>query len=283
MADEHAHPIGALQDAVDGRLSADGRATLDAHLAGCEACRRELEALAWVKRQAAGPGRAATDVPADLEAWIRRVLDDEDAAHAAMAPGSPRSSAPGETGRRQDPARRTIKGRLAWLAAAAALALIVWFATRPASSSVPDLVASDFSSFAAGTLALELETADPPALESHLGRAGLGFPARVFDFGMMDYRLIGGGRHRVGGAPSALFAYEGGSTLRMVCQMYAGRAGDLPSPAERRTNEGVEFLVYRIGDVTLVFWQEGAIVCVLAANGDPEAAIRLAFAKAVRV
>jgi hypothetical protein len=41
--------------------------------------------------------------------------------------------------------------------------------------------------------------------------------------------------------------------------------------------------MYREGDVTVVFWQEGSVVCVLAANGDAGAAIKLAYAKAVRV
>jgi hypothetical protein len=65
--------------------------------------------------------------------------------------------------------------------------------------------------------------------------------------------------------------------------MYEGQVAALPPPAERRTNDGIEFLVYRDGDVTVVFWQEGEIACALAANGDPEAAVRLAFAKAVKV
>jgi anti-sigma factor RsiW len=267
MADDVTHPIGALQDAVDNRLSAADRAALDAHLAGCEACRRELDALEWVKQQTGGPARAAVDVPGDLEAGIRGVLDAEDAAAAPAPAASSRSRA-----------------RLfaPWLAAAAVLAIVVWIATRPVAGDVPALVASDFRSFGAGTLALEIETAEPPALESHLARSGLGFPARVFDFGMMDYRLVGGGRHRVADTPSALFAYSGPAALRMLCQMYAGRVADLPAPDERRTNDGIEFLVYRVADVTLVFWQEGAIVCVLAANGDAEAAVKLAFAKAVR-
>jgi hypothetical protein len=32
-----------------------------------------------------------------------------------------------------------------------------------------------------------------------------------------------------------------------------------------------------------VFWQEGDVLCVLVADGDTEAAIRLAYAKAVKV
>jgi hypothetical protein len=41
--------------------------------------------------------------------------------------------------------------------------------------------------------------------------------------------------------------------------------------------------VYHEGDLTSIFWQEGTVVCVLVATGEREAAIRLAFAKAVNV
>jgi hypothetical protein len=32
----------------------------------------------------------------------------------------------------------------------------------------------------------------------------------------------------------------------------------------------------------MVFWNEGAVICVLTARGDPEEVIQLAFAKATR-
>jgi hypothetical protein len=65
--------------------------------------------------------------------------------------------------------------------------------------------------------------------------------------------------------------------------MYLGAVNDLRPPVERRTNEGIEFLVYREGDGTVVFWQpaDGRVVCTLAANADPETAVRVAFAKAI--
>jgi hypothetical protein len=36
-------------------------------------------------------------------------------------------------------------------------------------------------------------------------------------------------------------------------------------------------------NLTLVFWQEGAVTCVLASDIDPEELAQLAFAKAVKV
>lgn len=270
---EHPHPpTEVLQDAIDGRLDAAARAALEAHLAGCPTCQRELDALSWVTQQITGPGRAGVVTPADLDAVIRARLDAED--HQLGASHHRDSTTPRGFSRR------------AWIgsiAAAATVVAMVWAGRRLNEPSVPSQVARDFRAYSAGSLSLDVRTADPPVLEARLGAAGLSFPARVFDFGMMNYRLAGGGVHRVAGAPSALFAYEGAGQLRALCQMYAGSVADLPTPAERRANDEIAFLVYRDGDVTLVFWQEGRIVCVLAANGNPDAAIELAFAKAVKV
>jgi hypothetical protein len=65
--------------------------------------------------------------------------------------------------------------------------------------------------------------------------------------------------------------------------MYEGSVSDLPDPIERRTNDSIDFYLHREGELTLVFWQEGGVVCVLVGDGDPEAVLGLAFAKAVRV
>ena len=37
------------------------------------------------------------------------------------------------------------------------------------------------------------------------------------------------------------------------------------------------------GALTLVLWQEGGVVCVLATDAESEAVIQLAYAKAVKV
>ncbi len=271
MAEHPLHPTDALQDAVDGRLDAAARAALDLHLAVCPACRLELDALSWVKRQVRDHARDAAPVPADLQTTILRALDAEDRGTAEV-----RSLQPSD--RRGAPGRWWIGA----LAAAAAVVALAWLGTRPSDVATPILVAEDFRAYASGRLALDLRTAVPAELEARFQTAALPFPTRVFDFGMMDYRLTGGGVHQVTGRSSAMFAYDGPGALRLLCQMYVATLEDLPSPAERRNNDGIEFLVYRDGDVTIVFWQEGSIVCVLAANGDAEAAIRLAFAKAVR-
>jgi anti-sigma factor RsiW len=266
------HPRDALHDALDGRLDDAARRVLESHLEACPACRRELELLAAVKRGLGDRLRDDLAVPGDLEARLRAALDDED--RWRVPASDPRL-----------PPRPASWRWAGWAAAVAATLLvsIIWGARRPDVAELPAEIAADFRRFAAGDLALDTRTTDVADLERRLAAASLGIPTRVFDFGMMDYRLVGGGVHRVGGQPSALFAYDGPDVRRLLCQMYAGSVATLPPPAERRTNDGIEFLVYRLGEVTVVFWQEGTAVCALAADGDADAAVRLAFAKAVRV
>jgi hypothetical protein len=175
--------------------------------------------------------------------------------------------------------RRPIAMGLA-LAAAAALALLL---ARGGGEDVVDAAARDFGSYRAATLRLDLETSEPATLERHFAGAGVSFPVRVFDFDMMGLRLAGGRVHRLGGRISALFAYQSADGDRVLCQMYPGEIAELPAPLEQRENNGIRFSIYRTADVTLVFWQEGTVVCILVADGDPETAIQLAYAKAVTV
>ena len=118
--------------------------------------------------------------------------------------------------------------------------------------------------------------------DRNFARSGLPFATRVFDLRMMGHALAGGRVHRLGSVPSALFVYRGAQGDLVVCQMYEGRLEALRPASEERTHNGVRFRVYREGDLTLVFWQEGNVICVLAAAGDPESAVQLAFAKAAK-
>ena len=270
---EPLHPTDALQDALDGRLDAEALAALDEHLATCAQCRRELDALRWTKAQLAA-SRTVLDVPDDVTARLRRALDDEDRGTRS------RGSSPASVDRQAPRVWRWIAGA----AAAAAIIAVIWIGGRRIVGETPPAeAAAAFRGFVSGEIPLSIETPDPKSLEIQLNAAGLGFQSRVFDFGMMNYRLTGGGVHRLAGRRSAAFVYRGPDSRALVCQMYEGSVRDLPSPAQRRTNEGIEFSVYREGDLTIVFWQEGPIVCVLVADGDPEAAVKLAFAKAVKV
>ena len=67
----------------------------------------------------------------------------------------------------------------------------------------------------------------------------------------------------------------------LVCEMFTGKMADLPAGSEAREHNGFRFQIFRQGDLTAVFWPEGAVVCVLISDGPPEDVVQLAFAKAM--
>jgi hypothetical protein len=100
---------------------------------------------------------------------------------------------------------------------------------------------------------------------------------------MMSYRLLGGRADRLNSRKSAFFVYRGKGDAILVCQMYRGAINELPAGAVSRENKGIQFYIYRVKDVSVAFWQEGTVICVLASNIDSEQLVQLAFAKAVKV
>jgi len=265
MTDTVNHLGATLQEFLDGRLDDTGQVEVRAHLDGCSQCRSELEALRWVRDVALKqlPGEEVPPALADRVA----------AALVAAA------------GRTRRAASRTIRRRRwKWatagaLVAAAALALLL--VSRPRADLV-DAVARDFGDYYTGNLALDLRSSDGAAVESLYARGGINFRTRVFDLGMMQYRLVGGRIHRLRGRPSALFAYRGPEGRDLVCQMFEGRLAELPHSDDVRDHNGITFQVYRVGKLTIVFWEEGAVVCVLASDAESEAVIQLAYAKAAK-
>ena len=264
MSDELGHPRDDLQLLLEERLPAPRRGDLERHLAGCLECRRELEALRRI-RAALREKLPRREVPAAVSDRIAAALRAEAGAPVGI------EAAPSML-----PRRAFLVGGAA-LAAAALAALIIVGRRRgdPLTAA-----ATDLERFAAGRLELELRTDDPAALESFFAARDLGFPTRVFDFGMMGFRLAGGSVHRLAGARSALFAYEAADGGHLVCEMYVGATESLPPPDDTRVVNRLRLQVYSRGSVTLVFWQEGAVVCVLASDGEPGAAVDLAAAKA---
>jgi anti-sigma factor RsiW len=258
MTEAQGHAGDELQLLLDGRLASERRVAVETHLTTCERCRRELDALRRVK-VALRQDLPARPVPPELEARVAAALDAE-AARARLR-------------------RRSVVAGVV-LAAAAALALLL---LRPGQPDFVTAAARDFARYPTIALHLHFQTTEPAALERHFASAQIPFPTRVFDFGMMGYRLEGGGVHRLAGRLSALFAYENPAGERVLCQMYLGEVAELPAPTEEREHDDIRFLIYRTEGLTLVFWQEGSVVCVLVADGDPEAAIQLAYAKAVKV
>lgn len=256
-----------IQDALDGRLDDEALARSREHARSCEACGGRWQAFESLKRRTAD--LPAPEMPAALAGEVASALDAEQ--------------------RRARDARR----RNRWLALAAGVAglvAVVGVGTRlatspkdvPGARDLPAEAAQDFRDFRSGRLKLALSTSDPAVLEAQLARQGLGFPTRVFDLAMMKQHLLGGGVGDIGGRRAALFAYRGEDGALVVCQMYRGTLGELPAPPRRREHEGIPFQIYDAGGLTVVFWPEGDVVCVLVGDGPPEAVVSLALAKAMK-
>jgi anti-sigma factor RsiW len=250
-----------LQDFLDETLTDARRAEVAAHLETCARCRRELDALRWVKVEASKDVGEA-ELPADLSARVRAALDTEDKSSVA-----------------------TTISRRKWIAASAlvAAALLIVF-LRGHKVTLPDRVAAAFRAYDTGVMPLEFESSDPKAIEAYFARNGITFETRVFDLGMMQYHLVGGRVHRLDDDRriSALFAYRGPGARKLVCQMFQGTVAELPRTDDVREHNGIRFHVYGEGNVTLVFWQEGDTLCVLTSDAPADDVVQLAFAKAVR-
>ena len=261
MTAQPLHYAEELQDLLDGRLAEPRRAEVAAHVESCPRCRKELAALEWVKREALAVV-GESPMPVGLTARVRATLDAED-----------------------QKTRPVAWRRRTWVAAVAlaAAALVVVFVRTRDTATLPELAADDFRAFDAGTAPLAIESADPKVVQAWFARNGAPFVTRVIDLGMMQYRLAGGRVHRLGAHTSALFAYRGPGNVALVCEMYEGRTADLPPVADVREHDGITFRVYRVENLTLVFWQEGDVVCVLASSIPLEEVVQLAFAKAVRI
>src|SRR5262249_10335839 len=156
-----------MQDAVDGRLDPTTRRQLETHLAACASCRATYERLRWAKEALAVAGES--DVPQELAARIRTVLDQEDRITDAPRRLPPR-----------------LRWRARWVTALAAAILVIAGVTlltrhRPQRQDVITAVAEDFGRYRAGSRTLDLVTDDGERLRAFFAKAGLGFDARVLD------------------------------------------------------------------------------------------------------
>ena len=253
-----------LQDWLDGRLDAATCAEVERHVETCAECRREYEAMWWTKKFAAKQ-YAPMEAPAELRTSILGAI------RADEHPTKAETSQPAFWRRRFRP----ILAAAAVLIAAAILAF-TYFLRPP---NLPEVVAQDFLTCQAQRLALELSTGDVKQMETYF--AGHGAPFKVYDLGMMNYQLAGGRVQQLGRAPRVFFVYRGPANQQLVCQMYIGQVSELPKGATPRENNGIKFYTYQTKGVTAVFWQEGAVVCVLASDIAPEEVVQLAFAKAM--
>lgn len=263
------HPREAARnDYVDDRLGPRERAALEAHLAACERCAREVETLQILRTILATESERASERDPAFEERLRRALDREDASVRAI------------------PARAPLRRRrrlVAAASAAAALLALLWLvrSIEPAGRDLARSVFAEAEAVSAGRTALALETSDPARLARFHHEHGIAFPSRVLDLAMMGWMLAGGSVGSLDGRPAALALYRDAGGRWLVCRMFEGDLSELPAPARRFEASGFTFHVHRAGSATAVFWREGPILCVLVSD-LPEAEVRaLAIAKAM--
>jgi Putative zinc-finger len=285
-----------LQELLDNRLSGATRLEIEKHLAVCEECRRELRALSWAK-ELSRQHYEVDSTPDRFQQGILAALDREDLSQRDKA---------GPLGNWWT-SRKAIFVYSLLLVTTVGLILFYFVLRKPTGKQpelgqqptpgkkeglpsgphsredLPSAVANDYISYKAGGLPLMLTTQHVKQMEKFFSENGIPFQTRVFDLGMMNYRLLGGRVHKLGTRQSAFFVYRGKDNAILVCQMYPGQITELPSEAVEREHKGIRFYAYRVKEMTLTFWQEGAITCVLASDIDPEEVVQLAFAKAIKV
>ena len=144
---------------------------------------------------------------------------------------------------------------------------------------LPERAARDFEGIAGGRLTLDLGTDEPLRLETFFAQRAIPFRTRVPDLRPMQYRLVGGRVHTLGGKPSALFVYRGPDDRLLVGEMLGGTLADLEGDGRRFEHGGIELLAYRREGSTQVFWQEGDVLCALVSDGPLDEVVALAFAK----
>ena len=253
-----------VQDLLDNRLDASTRAEVERHLETCTECRREFEAMRWTKSFAAKQF-AAKPASSELRENILRAVE--------AGSGSARRITFHPAFKIQN-----LKPILAWAAALVALGILALIFI-PKQRTLPQIVARDFRSYQNEKLTLELDTPNVKKMETFFtGRVP--FAPHVYDLSAKNYPLVGGRVQDLQSRATEWVVYRGPNKQDLVCQMYVGNVSELPRGSVEREHRGKKFYVYNVKGVTMVFWQDRKVVCVLISDMPTESVVQLAFAKA---
>ncbi|HEU4429770.1 MAG TPA: hypothetical protein VFT98_13495 [Myxococcota bacterium] len=253
------HPTAETLNAlVDGELAAEEADREAAHVAACADCQREVARVSALKAALGELTRADEPSSAAFEARIRAALDRVDARRSEQ----------------RAPARRS-----RWLlaiasSAAAAVVLWIWASWR---AELPDAMAAH------ARAASEAATAPEAAagVAERLARGSLDFTPRVLDLRMLGWEVAGGGVAELAGRPAAEVVYRNAAGRTLLCAMLAARAAELPADAVRFVESGIAFFAFTRGEITVVAWAEGDVLCLLAGALPAQELRALAVAKAM--
>jgi anti-sigma factor RsiW len=254
-----------IQDLLDNRLDATTRAKVERHVEACAECRHEFEAVRWTKAFVAKQFGAKA-APSELRENILRALE-ADAGTARTITFRPGFK------------MRKLKPVVAWAAALVALGILA-LVLIPKHRSLPEVVARDFRTYQNQKLTPKLNTPDVKKMEAFFAEQGLPFTPHVYDLSAKNYQLVGGQMQYLRGQRTEWVVYRGPKNQALVCQMYVGNVSELPVGSVEREHRGKKFHVYQVNGVTMVFWQDRKVVCVLISDMPAENVVQLAFAKA---
>jgi hypothetical protein len=166
---------------------------------------------------------------------------------------------------------------LAGLGLAAIVVLVVLLLRPP---GIPALVAEDYMDVAGGLIVAEPHRG-PAELSSAVSSTGVG-PLPVPNLEREGYALAGGRRHELDGRVGLLAVYHNNLQDLLVYEVWEGSTEDLPDTRDIRDTSDHQFLVHQKSTMTLVFWQDGPLVRVVASSLPTEQVVALATAAARR-
>jgi len=256
-----------LEHLLDGRLEDEERTRLKAQLAEHEGLRREYVALRSVK-QALHRHASSAPSPPHLESRILAALDAEDEAR------EPQGAAARGTLLRM--VARTAWALAAMLVVAAGIGIYVL-----SQDSLVHEVAQDYVQYRNRQLTMEFSGENRASLARFMDQHGFPPHERMLELGSAEFRFAGWAIDALEQRPAIFLAYESSADKRILCQMWPGSLAELPRGAEiHAEGQTSAVYVYDVDSLTLAFWQEGSILCVLASDIGRDKLVELAVAKA---
>jgi len=254
---------------VDEELLDAERSSLEAHLEGCDNCRRALTEERALKAAVRGAGDRIR-APAELRSKIladRRIFPE--------AKRLPR--------RWQDYIWPMPHAAIPAVAVALLLAIALPLFVLLRTSSEPIAVAALESYDLFGRDELPVRRSETPdEIVAQLTRAVDGhFHPMGYDLSAMELRPVAGSVQEIDGRKVLVAIYQGkGGTL--FCYTFLGSEADAPPNAARFFDaaKNMNFYAFSRGEVNAVLHREGQVICILAARMPMEQLLALAQSKA---
>lgn len=283
---------------ADGELPAETRSQIDAHLAGCARCRRELDMHRTLReRLGREPVPAATAALRDhITTGIRLLSPSATARAMATGAANGRSlpvsatanaarSSPGiafavDVARahrfaNRFPARLRAAGVVLLIASSALLAVSTWRARRDTPTATVAAASPNVPLFAAVLLDYRRVTAsDLPGRARDLGAVRAAVPFAVIPLANPELRLLAAWTTSLAGEPAAVLAYRWND--RVVLQYLVTEGLLFQSPEVRSLLAREHAVVARDGAQGLLLWaqSESGSVLVGELSSDEFGALR---------